>query len=81
MISEHYFQFIYPIPRNEGCELMVGEFSEDQVYLTSVINYQVRHSAVFWVRMLYKTLAFICQPKILFNIQHCSSCGKLTPVF
>ena len=34
-------QFIYPIPRNEGYELMVGEFSEHQFYLTSVINYQV----------------------------------------
>ena len=35
-------QFIYPVPRNEGYELMVGEFLEDQFYLTSVINYQVR---------------------------------------
>ncbi|CAB4010194.1 ATP synthase mitochondrial F1 complex assembly factor 1 [Paramuricea clavata] len=38
--AKQYPIFIYPIPRNEGYELMVGEFLEDQVYLTSVINYQ-----------------------------------------
>ncbi|XP_028392457.1 ATP synthase mitochondrial F1 complex assembly factor 1-like [Dendronephthya gigantea] len=38
--AREYPMFVYPVPRNEGYELMVGEFSDDQFYLTSVINYQ-----------------------------------------
>ncbi|XP_046846707.1 ATP synthase mitochondrial F1 complex assembly factor 1-like [Xenia sp. Carnegie-2017] len=41
--------FIYPIPRNEGFELMVGEFSEHEFYLTSVINYQTLGENAPWI--------------------------------
>ena len=47
--AKQYPIFIYPVPRNEGYELMVGEFSEDQFYLTSVIHYQTLGENAPWL--------------------------------
>ena len=40
--SQSVFQFIYPLPREQGYEFMYAEFKDHKCYFTSLLHYQVR---------------------------------------
>lgn len=37
------FQFLYALPRQEGYEFFVGQWSKHELHFTSLINIQVRN--------------------------------------
>nr|XP_026690340.1 ATP synthase mitochondrial F1 complex assembly factor 1-like [Ciona intestinalis] len=39
-ILEKYPVFVFPLPRKDGYEIFVGQFSNNDIYFTSLINYQ-----------------------------------------
>lgn len=44
--------FIYPLPREMGYEFMFAEFSGNQCYFTSLINYQTLGQNAPWIMVL-----------------------------
>ena len=40
--SHFIFQFIYPLPGEQGYEFMYAEFKDHKCYFTSLLHYQVR---------------------------------------
>lgn len=38
-----YFQFVFPLLRDEGYEFIVAQFAAHEAHFTPLINYQVRN--------------------------------------
>lgn len=36
------FQFIFPLPRGQGYEFILSQFTENEIHYTPLISYQVK---------------------------------------